>query len=103
MKDTKIKLRWIEEGEEHKKELDREKMYEVFEGLVKGFERDNYISRKMISEIVPDVDSIFINKDYNSTQDVPSMAYKIDGVNYLLKIKRYHKIVWSILNKYCTE
>ena len=102
MKGTKINLRWIADSRQYKKELNREKMYEVFEGLVNGFEGDNYISKKMISEIIPEADSIFINKDANSTQDVPSIAYKIDGKDYLLKIIRYHKIVWSVLDKYCT-
>ena len=76
----------------------------IIDGLAKGIEKigDNEISKKL-TEIIPQVDKIFINNDINETQDVPCIAYCTDGEEQLIKIKRRHKIVWSILNKYCTE
>ena len=104
MKDTAIIYEWIENGKEHQKEISREDFYAMFDGLAKGFEklRDNEISKKLI-KIIPEVDKIFINKDNNETQDVPSIAYCTNGDRKLLKIMRRHEIVWSMLNKYCTK
>ena len=104
MKDTAIIYEWIENGKEHQKEISREDFYAMFDGLTKGFEKlgDNEISKKLI-KIIPEVDKIFINKDNNETQDVPSIAYYTNGDRKLLKIMRRHEIVWSMLNKYCTE
>lgn len=104
MKDTAIIYAWKENGKEHQKEISREDFYAMFDGLAKGFEKigDNEISKKLI-EIIPEADKIFINKDINETQDIPSIAYSTNGDEQLVKIMRRHEIVWSILNKYCTE
>ena len=104
MKKTAIIYEWVERSKKHQKEICREDLYAIFEGLAKGFEKmgDNEISKKLI-EIIPEVDRICINKDANETQDVPSIVYYSNGNKNLLKIMRGHKIVWSILEKYCTE
>ena len=88
----------------YQKKIDRKDFLAIFDGLAKGFEEigDNEISKKMV-EIIPEVDEIFVNQDVNETQDVPSIAYYINGNVQLMKIMRRHNIVWSILNKYCTE
>lgn len=103
MKSTQIDFVWIEDGKGHGKKLERKDLYAVFNGLAEGFQDDNQISKKMIEEIIPVADSILINKDLNSVQDVPVISYQVDGQTKLLKIIRYHKIVWTILDKYCTE
>ena len=104
MKDTAIIYGWRENGTDHQKEIDRNDFYAMFDGLAKGFEKvgDNEISKKLV-EIIPEVDKIFINKDINETQDVPSIEYHVADEANLIKIMRWHNIVWSILNKYCTE
>lgn len=102
MKCTKITLKWKEKEGDFRKELDRQEVLEVFRGLVKGFSDDNEISKQLV-EIIPEVDEIHINRFYNSIQDVPLITYYINGKENVLKIIRYHKIVWSILDKYCTE
>ncbi len=104
MKNTAIIYAWRKDGKDYQKEVNRVDFYSMFDGLAKGFEKigDNEISKKL-TEIIPQVDKIFINNDINETQDVPCIAYCTDGEEQLIKIKRRHKIVWSILNKYCTE
>lgn len=102
MKCTKIMLKWMEKGKKNQKKLDRKEVGVVFKGLALGFSDDNEISKKLL-EILPEVDEIFLNKDSNETQDVPYIAYYINGKENILKIKRYHKVVWSILEKYCTK
>ena len=77
-----IIFKWVEKGKKHQILLNREKMLMVFEGIALGFK---------------------INKDLNATQDVPSISYKVNGQRGMLKIIRYHKIVWAILDKYCSE
>lgn len=103
MKGTKIDFQWIEKGKEHHKLLNRQDLYVVFEGLAKGFEDDNEISKVFIKRIIPYADKIIIDKDYNSTQTIPFIVYQKGDIKNVLKIIRYHKIVWAILNKYCTE
>ena len=103
MKNTTITFSWIEKGLRYHKELKRDEVYAVFEGLVKGYASsdNNEISKKLI-EIIPEVEEIFINKDYNATQDVPFIVYYMDGDDiHILKIRNHHKIVWTILNEYC--
>lgn len=104
MKDSAIIYEWVQNGQKHQKEISREDFYAMFKGLAKGFEKlgVNEISKQLI-EIIPEVDKIFISKDNNETQDVPCIAYWINGNKNLLKIRRRHVIIWSILNKYCTE
>lgn len=97
-----IKLKWTANGEKHEKMLNREEVLAVFQGLVKGFVEDNEISEKMV-KILPEVDWLKIDQDHNDTQEIPCLVYGVNGSIGILKIIRYHKIVWSILNKYCTD
>lgn len=102
MKNTTITFSWLEKSMRNRKQLKREEVYAIFDGLVKGYASsdNNEISKKLI-EIIPDVDEIFINKDHNETQDVPFIVYYINGEVHVLKIRNCHKIVWTILNEYC--
>ena len=97
-----IILKWVENGKKHKKTISRERLLAVFEGIAIGFSDDNEISKKLV-ELIPYADEIKINKDLNQTQDVPCITYKINGERGIIKIIRYHKIVWAILDKYCSE
>lgn len=99
---TNIILKWVEKGKKQKKFVNREKMLAVFQGIAIGFSDDNEISKKLV-ELIPYVEEIKINKDLNETQDVPCITYKVNGEKEIIKIIRYHKIVWAILNKYCSE
>ena len=103
MLDTQnIIIKWIERNEHYQKVLDRQEVMAVFEGLAIGFSGDNEISEKLV-EIIPEVEEIKINKDINATQEIPCITYVINGKVEVLKIIRYHKIVWAILNKYCSK
>ena len=99
---TTISLEWITKGEEHHKELVRDELNVVFEGLIRGFQDDNEISKRFVSDIIQFAKTIRINQDVNETQDIPFITYEGEHLN-LLKIPRCHKIVWAILDKYCTE
>lgn len=104
MKETSIIFSWKENGKDYQKEISREHFYAMFDGLEKGFKelKDNEISKKMC-KVIPEVDKIFINKDHNETQDIPFVICYINNTMDIIKIMRRHKIVWSILDKYCTE
>lgn len=104
MKNTRIDFQWIAGGKEHNKILDRQKMYSIFNGLAEGYAEDeNEISTTMVNDVIPYADKISINRDYNETQDIPMISYEIARKTKVLKIKRYHKIIWAILDRYCTE
>ena len=104
MKNTRIDFQWTQGGKTHNKLIERDKIYAIFKGLSEGYRGDNNeISAKMIKDIIPYVDVIYIDRDYNDNQDIPFISYKIDMKVTILKINRHHKIVWSILDRYCTE
>lgn len=102
MKDYTIMFTWKKNKEIGQKELKRDELYAIFTGLVEGYASvdNNQISKKLV-EIIPEVDRIFINADHNATQDVPFIVYYINGECEILKIKRCHKIVWTIFDEYC--
>lgn len=99
-----IKILWTKNKKERQTIVEEESMMHVFQGIVKGFENDNEISKKLVNEIIPKVKEIQINYDFNETQDVPVIYCIMENQKEItvLKIKRYHKIVWSILDKYCS-
>lgn len=51
--------------------------------------------------MIPNLISILINKDRNEQKDVPSIYCKGENYEKVIDIKRYHKIIWWILNQYC--
>lgn len=102
MKDTELIFRWIEKGKEMQQFYDRKAVCAVFQGLVEGFSGDNEISKELLVKL-SEADEVFINKDHNGTQDVPIITIRIGDNMSLVKIIRYHKIVWSILDKYCSK
>lgn len=100
MKETKIELRWKKNKEEHKKMIDRKEFFAIFDELAKAYAPyDNVISKKLV-EIIPTVDRIEINEDFNGSQDEPMILYIIGSQKKILKIKRCHKIVWGKLQSY---
>lgn len=103
MRNEPIILNWKEAGKEHKKTIDRHQMSELMIAIKNGFDDDNEISSIMV-EIIPELVSIRIDKDRNEQLEVPIIVcYLQDNEEKVINIKRHHKIIWSILNKYCTE
>lgn len=99
MKKENIIFKWKSKDIILSRELDRHSIYEIFSGIAKGFKGDNEISLKLL-EIIPTVDEIYIDEDFNFNQDVPGIIITEDNDSKLIKIIRYHKIVWSILRKF---
>ena len=97
-----ITLRWVKKSKKHSKEISKSEMLVVFEGLAKGFADDNEMSVKLI-DIIKKADMLSLNKDIMQSQDTPFVAYNIGGVADILRIRRRHKIVWSILERFFTE
>lgn len=95
-----IELKWIEGGQKYVKQVNRQEILEKFQVLVKNYQDNNEISRKL-TKIIPTAEEIRINEDYNSTQEIPCITYQINEVVGILKIRRHHKIVWGILHEYC--
>ena len=97
-----VTLRWVRKSKRYFKEMPKQEMLVVFEGLAKGFSDDNEMSVKLI-EIIRNADMLSLNKDIMQSQDTPFITYNIDGVVEVLRIRRRHKIVWSILDRFFTE
>lgn len=100
MKNEEIIFIWKGNGKEHIKEIERQEFYELMESIKKSFSDDNEISSKLV-EIIPKLVSITINKDRNSQKDIPFISCECDDGSQVIEIKRYHKIIWAILDKYC--
>lgn len=100
MKNTAIILKWVEGGIEHRNEIIRDEFYAEFEELIKEYPDNSEISKKLV-KIIPEMDEISINKDANGTKEIPFIVYLIEGKKHMLKIMRWHKIVWGRLHDYC--
>ena len=100
MKKEEITFIWKENGKEHIKEIERKEFYELMKSIKKSFSDDNEISSKLV-EIIPNLISITIDKDRNSQKDTPFITCECSSGSKIIEIKRYHKIIWAILDKYC--
>lgn len=98
----KLALRWVKKSKRYFKEISRQEMLVVFEGLAKGFSDDNEMSVKLI-DIIQKAELLSLNKDTMEDQDTPFITYNIGGTVEVLRIRRRHKIVWSILDRFFTE
>lgn len=99
----KIIFTCIRELEKTEKEFDKAAITEVFDNLATRFDElnDNEISKQILKHL-PETKEIFINEDYNAWQDEPFIVFVYkNNDRKMLRIKRRHKIVWSILKSYC--
>lgn len=97
-----VTLRWVKKSKRYFKEMPKQEMLVVFEGLAKGFSDDNEMSIKLI-DIIQKAELMSLNKDIMQYQDTPFITYNIGGASDILRIRRRHKIVWSILERFFTE
>ena len=103
MDDSKILFKWKTNYFMHSRKIERAKLLSVFQGLVDGFEDDNEISKAFV-RLIPDSTIIYIDNDANATQEIPLVIFFADNNDEaIIKVIRYHKIVWSILNKCMDE
>ena len=72
------------------------------ESVKRAFSDDNEISSILV-ELIPNLDLILINKDRNNQKDIPSIHCVGEKGEKEIDIRRYHKIIWAILNRYCVE
>ncbi len=72
------------------------------DSIRKAFDDDNQISTAL-TKVIPKTNSITINKDRNEQKDIPTIYYEVGGCEKAIDIIRYHKVIWAILNRYCTE
>ncbi len=91
---------WKENGKECIKEIERKEFYNLMDSIKKSFSDDNEISSKLV-EIIPNLVSITIDKERNIQLEVPFIVCNFGDATKIIEIKRYHKIIWAIFNKYC--
>ena len=99
MKNEPIILKWREKGEDYEKEINRQELFNIMDSIRKGFSDDNAISTAFC-ESIPDVVTIFINKDRNAEIDTPFIFFECEERKKALDIIRYHKVIWSIIDRY---
>ncbi len=102
MRKDPIILKWKENEQLHEKKIDRQSLYKIMYAIKQGFDDDNQISSILV-EYIPELVSIEINKDRNEQLNIPAVNCVTNEGEDLIYILRHHKIIWSILNRYCTE
>ena len=104
MRAEPIILKWTEKGKEHIKEINRKEFFDLMRSIKNAFSDDNEISSIFV-EIIPNLDLIIINKDRNEDVEIPYVYYKQKSEPQKeIRIRRnYHKIIWSILDYFCSE
>lgn len=102
MKDF-IELFYVEKNQTYSGTIERSGFLIQMQHLAKWFPTNNQNATKLCT-LIPEIESITINKDIIDTQDVPFIEYKIPGKETtILKILRTHHIVWGFLQNYCDE
>ena len=83
--------------------VEREKMLRLFKEISENFTNNNEISKQFI-DVIPDLNVIEIDRVRNAECDVPFIACEmIDGTSKVIRILRWHKIIWGILDEFCRE
>lgn len=106
MKDTKnvIWLTYVEKGKTYNGEIDRNEFLKQMEYMADWYPgcNDNAIK---LCKLLPNIDSIKINKDIIETQDVPFIQYQNIGEDVIrcLKFMRYYTIIWSFFLHQCEK
>lgn len=97
MKDTTIILKWWKNAKVQQKEIKREEFYNTISKTI-NTEDMNMVKLK---EILPKVCEIYVNCDFNSTQDIPGVWLYTEESNSYNKIRRANKNFWMEINNYC--
>ena len=85
------------------KKVEREKMLNLFKEISNNFSANNEISNQLV-EIIPSLKAIEIDRVRNAQCDVPFINCEMnDGTSKVIRILRWHKIVWGILDEFCRE
>ncbi len=100
--ENKIRLEYIMAKKKYIGVIDREEFRKNMQYLKDAFPDNNEIATKLLS-LIPEILLIRINQDVNDTQDVPCIWYETLSGQNMLKILRYHSIIWGFLNHYCYD
>lgn len=101
MKAKTFILKWKEKGNWKEKEIERDKFIAIMSGIKVGFDDNNTVSTNLL-EIGKEVTLLKIDKDRNSSREVPFIVYNIDDKEEIVyEISGRHQIMWTILNGLC--
>lgn len=85
------------------KKVERERMLKLFEEISNSFSNNNEISKQLV-ETIPSLKAIEIDRVRNAQCDVPFINCEMnDGTSKVIRILRWHKIIWGILDEFCRE
>lgn len=101
-KTEKITLIYVRKGKKSIKAVDKARILGLLAGVAKSFSDDNEMSIKLI-DIIKKAEFLRLNKDIADSKDEPFITHKIDGAVNTTSIKRHHKIVWAILERFFAE
>lgn len=83
--------------------VEREKMLKLFKEISNNFSNNNEISKQLV-ETIPSLKAIEIDRVRNAQCDVPFINCEMnDGTSKVIRILRWHKIIWGILDEFCRE
>lgn len=94
-KDT-FEIKVIHDGMESTKENNRATFMKLMEGIRDQFVNNNEYAKKFV-KVIPEVDTIEINVDRNRDCDIPFVTCIINDESYVIRIPRFHRIIWGIL------
>ena len=99
-----IELTYIENGKTYKGTINREAFFALMIDT-SDFYPDRNANAKKLCELIPEFQSIKINKDIIETQDVPFIEYTTfeNSVSNMLRLSRPCRIIWSIFEDYCDQ
>lgn len=104
MKTDHIKLFYIKNGKPYVDSIDRNLFLDQMKQFAVWYSRSNNNQNALeLCKIIPEIDTLKINKDIIDTQDVPFFEYTTysNPEFNIFKLRRPCKIVWEIILYYC--
>lgn len=101
-----IKLIYVKNGIAYSTEINRALFLDQMTRFVVWYAPDNNnMNAQKLCKLIPELDTIKVNKDIIDTQDVPFLEYATysNPEPDILKFRRPFKIIWEILQYYCNE
>lgn len=106
MQEKDIILFYSEKGITYQGSINRAVFLDKMNKLISWYPTCNENAKALVN-IIPKAEYFKINSDFNETQDIPIIEYKLSGATpsdrRIIKLMRPYTIIWSMIDQYCSD
>lgn len=106
MQEKDIILFYSEKGITYQGSINRAVFLDKMNKLISWYPTCNENAKTLVN-IIPKAEYFKINSDFNETQDIPIIEYKLSGADpsdrRIIKLMRPYTIIWSMIDQYCSD